>query len=199
MNMRRLSYGLLVSFSAAMLVACGDDAPAGTPPQPSASAEAPPAPVASATPEAAPAPPPPAPAPEPAPPVKTAKDKFTGKFTQAFAGEIKEAAEKASAKMKDAAKTKAMEKAEKAVKDLDSSVEVSGDQVVFSSKGKVLHTYSFTVVKADDPNNVTVKFTKDGKKEIKGGLEVQVTFLDDNTISFKDPSSKAGKVLVFKK
>ena len=62
MNTRRLSYGLLVTFAAAMLAACGDSTP--EPQTPAASAA--PADVDAAAPSAEPAPtPPPAPTAEP--------------------------------------------------------------------------------------------------------------------------------------
>jgi type IV secretory pathway VirB10-like protein len=86
MNKRRTSYGFLVTFVAAAFAAgCGDSTPeAQTPPQASATAE--PAPPTTAVAETPPAPPPP-PA-DPPPPPKPASDKWVGKFTEDFSGDL---------------------------------------------------------------------------------------------------------------
>ncbi|APR87107.1 hypothetical protein A7982_12456 [Minicystis rosea] len=205
MNMRRFSYGLLVTLAAAVMVGCGDSTPpAETPAQPTAApAEtAAPAPTQAAT--AEPTPPPP-PAEPPPPPPKPAKEKFVGKFSQDFAGEIADAAnaaaQKAGGPKKDQKKIDAaLEKAKKAFADAGSSLENTGDTITWSLKGKAAHTVKYEVSgKADDPTNLTLKLLKDGKTDLKG-KELAITFKDDSTFEFTDPfAKKDAKKLVFKK
>jgi hypothetical protein len=205
MNKRRLSYGLLVTFAAAAFVAgCGDSTPpAETAPQPSASAES--APPAATTADATPAPAP-APAEPPPPPAKPSKDKFTGKFVQDFSGDVASAADvdakkKAGKTDKEGKKyNAALDKAKAAA--ADNTVETTTDTFTWSVKGKPAHTVKFEVVKGDDPASLTVRFLKDGKKDLKPPVEVAVSFADDNTFSFKDPFAKkkdSALTLVFKR
>jgi hypothetical protein len=207
MNKRRLSYGLLVTLAAAAFVAgCGDSTPpAETAPQPSASASAEPPPtatVAETTPPPAPTPPPE----PPPPPPKPAKDKFTGKFVQDFSGDVASAADVAAKKAagktdKDGKKyNAALDKAKAAV--ADNTLETTLTTFTWSVKGKPAHAITFELVKGDDPSNLTIRFLKDGKKDIKPPVEVAVSFTDDNTFSFKDPFAKkkdTALTLVFKK
>jgi type IV secretory pathway VirB10-like protein len=212
MNIRRLSYGLLLT-TATALVACGEpaqpetpqggtttaatEAPSATPP--ATSEPTPPAPTATATATAtAEAPPPPAP--------KQAKEKLVGKFTQEFTGEVKDAADAAAKKAagkadKDGKKyAAAMEKATKAFTDAGSLVENTDKQLVWSLKGKPAHTVSIEIG-GGDVNTVTIKLMKDGKTDLKG-KEVAITFTDDDTFSMKDPFAKDPKkaqTLVFKR
>jgi major membrane immunogen (membrane-anchored lipoprotein) len=206
MNTRRLSYGLLVTFAAAAFVAgCGDSTPdSQTPPQPSASAAVDPAPPTAVV-DAPPPPPPPAPDPPPPPP-KPSKDKWTGKFSEDFSGDLMTAADtdakkKAGKVDKDGKKyNAAMDKAKAA--SADNVVENTSDTLTWSVKGKPAHTMAYEVVKGDDPSNLTIRFVKDGKKALKKPIEVSVTFTDDNTFTFKDPFAKkadSALVLVFKR
>ncbi|MFS8070132.1 MAG: hypothetical protein ACMG6S_27525 [Byssovorax sp.] len=202
MNNRRLSYGLLLAFSTALVAGCGEPPPAEMPPQPAAApVEAPPPPPAAAV--VAPAPvaePTPAP-----PPAKPAKEKWMGKFAQDFQGEVKDAFEadatKKFAKEKD---TKKHDDAAKKVIDTlaQNTIENTADTHTFSVKGKPVHTIKFEVAK-DEPNSLTLKLGQDSttKKDLKGA-EITVTFTDDNTFSVKDPFAKdptKAQTLVFKR
>jgi len=207
MNNRRLSYGLLLALSTALMAGCGDPVTPEVPPQPSASpTDAPsappaatmdaPAPTMAATTEVA-APPPPA--------AKANKEKFMGKFAQDFQGEVKDAFE-ASAKTK-YAKEKDSKKHDAAMKAIVDSlalvtIENTADTHTFSVKGKPAHTIKFEVAK-DESNTLTIKLGKDAtaKKDLKGA-EITITFTDDNTFSVKDPYAKDPKkaqTLVFKR
>jgi plastocyanin len=144
-------------------------------------------------------------APEPPPPPpKPAKEKFVGKFTQAFDGDVKDAADAAAKKAagkadKDGKKyNAAMEKAQKAFTDAGSSVENTDKQISWSMKGKVVHTISYEA-SGTDANSFTVKLLKDGKTDLKG-KEVTITFKDDGTFEMMDPFAKKDpKKLIFKK
>lgn len=204
MNMRRLSFGLLVTLAAAAIaVGCGDSTPAAeTPPQPSAAASAEPAPSATAVAEAPPAQ---TAAPEPPPPPpKPAKDKWVGKFVQDFSGDVMNDADakaKKSAGKKDPDNKKynaAMDKAKAAIG--DNTIENTADGSIWSTKGKAKHTMGVKIVKGDDPNSLGLQFVKDGKKDLKTPIEVSVTFKDDNTFEVKDPwAKKDPQTLVFKR
>jgi hypothetical protein len=199
MNNRRLSYGLLLALSTALMAGCGDPVTPEVPPQPSASpTDAPSAPPA-ATMEA-PAPTTTAvaePTPPPAPPAKPAKEKFQGKFVQDFQGDVKDAfetdAKKKFAKEKD---TKKHDEAMKKIMDglTQVTIENTADTHTFSVKGKAVHKIKFEVSGKDDPNNLTIKLGKDeaSKKDLKGA-EITITFTDDNTFSLKDPTAKDPK------
>jgi hypothetical protein len=198
MNNRRLSYGLLLALSTALMAGCGDPVTPEVPPQPSASpTDAPsappaatteaPAPTTSATAEVAPPPPPAA---------KAAKEKFMGKFAQDFQGEVKDAFE-ATAKTK-YAKEKDTKKHDAAMKALvdslaQTTIENTADTHTFSVKGKPVHSIKFEVAK-DDSGTLTIKLGKDAttKKDLKGA-EITITFTDDNTFSVKDPFAKDPK------
>src|ERR1700759_16552 len=199
MNNRRLSYGILLTLAAAILPACGGDAPAEAPANTAA-------PEASAAPAAAP----PAPAPEakkeepPPPPPKPAKEKFQGKFQQDFSGEVKDAAD-AHAKQvagktdKDNKKYNAeMAKAETATH--DTTLENTGDTIVWNLKGKPVHKIHYEVGNSTD-TALSLKLGKDDqtKKDLKGA-QIDITFSDDNTMSVKDPFAVGGKgkTIVFK-
>jgi plastocyanin len=193
----------LVTFAAAaLMIGCGDTPPAEPPPQPTAA----PADTGSAAPTTA-AEPPPAPtatadATPPPPPAKPAKDKFAGKWTQDFSGEVaaaaQETAAKAGGKTKDQKKIDAaLEKSKKAFTDLGATIEVTGTTIAWTIKGKNAHTITIDAPKGDDPTNLALKFQKDGKKDLKG-LDVTVTFKDDKTFEMKDPFAKKPMVLVFK-
>jgi plastocyanin len=207
MNMRRLSYGLLATFAAAMMVACGDSTPAAeAPPQPTAS---PADSAAAAASQTAAAEPPPAPTqtaeptPPPPPPTPAAK-KLTGKFAQDFSGDVADAANTAAQKAGGAKKDQkkidaALDKAKKAFSDQNSTIEVAGDTLTWSLKGKAAHTVKIDVPKSDDANSVTIKLLKDGKTDLKG-KDLAISFSDDDTFSFTDPfAKKDGKKLVFKR
>jgi plastocyanin len=205
MNTRRLSFGLLVTFAAAMLAACGDSTP--EPQTPAASAT--PADTDAAAPSAATEPaPPPAPTAEPAPPPKPAKDKVVGTFTQDFSGDVMDAAvadaaKKAGKADKDGKKAAALvEKAKKAFSDAANTIVVTADTLTWNAKGKPAHAIAYTVSsKADDPTNLTIKLGKDAttKKDLQG-QELSISFSDDSTFSFKDPFAKKDpKTLVWKK
>jgi hypothetical protein len=199
MNNRRLSYGLLFTFAAA-LAACGGDPPppAETPAPPPAE----PAPAAEA-----PASPPPAKvdAPPPPPPAKPAKEKIVGKFVQDFAGEVKDSAEAAAKKAAGAADkdgkkfNAAMQKSQEAT--AANQLELTADTLVWSQKGKPVHKVKFEVENSTD-TALSIKLGKDEqtKKDLKG-QKVEITFSDDNTFSMKDPFAAAGKgqTLVFKR
>jgi hypothetical protein len=201
--MRRLSFGLLVTLAAAALaVGCGDSTPpAETPPQPSAAATAEPAPTATAVAEA----PAPTAAPEPPPPPpKPSKDKWVGKFTQDFSGDVLNAADadaKKKAGKKDPDNKKynaAMDKAKAAV--ADNTIENSADGSVWSNKGKAKHTMGVKVVSGDDPNSLKIQFVKDGQKDLKTPIDVSINFKDDNTFEVADPwAKKSPMTLVFKR
>jgi type IV secretory pathway VirB10-like protein len=200
MNNRRLSFGLMAILAAAF-IGCGEDPPAATPAQPSATADATAAPTQAEAPPPAPtqtaepAPPP--------PPPKQAKEKFTGKFSQDFSGEVKDnadaAAKKAAgAKDKDGKKyNAAMDKAKAAFDANQSNVEVTADAFTWNLKGKALHTVTYKIAKGDE-NTLTLTLGKDGKKDLKGA-ELGITFKDDSTFEMKDPFSKKPLTLVFKK
>jgi hypothetical protein len=207
MNKRLLSYGLLVTLAAsAFVVGCGDSTPAAeTPPQPTAAASAEPAPPATAVAEA----PPPAPAPPPEPPPpppKPAKEKFIGKFTQDFSGDVADAAEVAAKKAagkvdKDNKKHDLAIQKAKALA-AASSLETALDGLTWSLNGKPAHTVKYEIVKGDEAGSVTVRFIQDNKKPLKKPIEVTVNFTDDNTFSFRDPFAKkadSAMVLVFKR
>jgi hypothetical protein len=198
MNNRRLSYGLLLALSTALMAGCGDPVTPEVAPQPSATApEAPsavpsatveaPAPTTSATPEVT--------AP-PAAVTKANKEKFVGKFAQDFQGEVKDAFE-ATAKTK-YAKEKDSKKHDAAMKALVDSlatvtIENTADTHTFSVKGKPAHAIKFEIAK-DESNTLTIKLGKDAttKKDLKGA-EITITFTDDNTFSVKDPFAKDPK------
>ena len=195
MNNRRLSYGLLLALSTALMAACGDPVTPDVPPQPSAApTDVPAAPTAAipaptTTAPAEPAPPPPA-------PVKTAKEKFLGKFAQDFQGEVKDAFEADATKK--FAKEKDSKKRDAAMKTLvdslaQTTIENTADTHTFSVKGKAVHTIKFEIAK-DEPSALTIKLNKDEttKKDLKGA-ELTITFTDDNTFSVKDPFAKDPK------
>lgn len=206
MNMRRLSYGLLVTLAAAgLMIGCGDSTPpAETPPQPSAAPAETAAPTTTAAAEPPPAPtPPPEP---PPPPPKPAKEKFSGKFTQQFAGELKDAADAAAQKAGGAKKDQkkidaALAKAEKSFNDAAITLDLTDKTITWTSKGKAVHELEFEVSgKGDDPTTLTIKFTKDKKKAVKDAKEITITFKDDNTFEMADPwAKKDPKKFVFKK
>jgi hypothetical protein len=205
MNTRRLSFGLLVSLAAAAIaVGCGDSTPpAETAPQPSATAaattsvaEVAPPPV-TATAEQPPPPPPP-------PPAKPSKEKWVGKFTQDFSGDVLNAAD-ADAKKKAGKADKdnkkynaAMDKAKAAV--ADNTIENTPDGTVWSTKGKAKHTMGIKVVSGDDPASLKIQFVKDGKKDLKAPIDVSINFKDDNTFEIQDPwAKKNAQTFVFKR
>jgi hypothetical protein len=208
MNIRRLSYGLLLTLATTLVAACGGETPpAEQPPQPSGApsgeAATGPAPAGSGTPEAS-ASGSAAVEPVPVPPAKAGKDKWVGKFVQDFSGEVKDAfeadAKKKFAKEKDTKKyDEAAKKAAEAV--AVNVIENTADTHTFTSKGKVVHKVKFEVGK-DEPTALTIKLGKDEatKKDLKGA-EVAITFTDDNTFTMKDPTAKDPKkaqTLVFK-
>jgi hypothetical protein len=205
MNNRRLSYGLLLALSTALVAGCGEPATPEVPPQPSATpVEAPAAPPSAAA-VVAPAPPAAAePAPAPAP-AKPAKEKWVGKFAQDFQGEVKDAFEadatKKFAKEKDTKKHD--EAAKKVIETLAlNTIENTADTHTFSVKGKPAHTIKFEVAK-DEASSLTIKLGQDStaKKDLKGA-ELTITFTDDNTFSLKDPYAKdpaKAQTLVFKR
>ncbi len=209
MNIRRLSYGLLLT-TATALVACGEPAQPETPQGGTTAAEVPSAPPPATT---DPTPPPPATATAsataeapPPPPVKQAKEKLVGKFSQDFSGAVKDAADVAAKKAAGKADADgkkynaAMEKAQKAFTDAASLVENTDKQLTWSLKGKPVHTVSIEIG-GGDVNTVTIKLMKDGKADLKG-REVAITFTDDDTFSMTDPFAKDPKkaqVLVFKR
>lgn len=213
MNIRRLSYGLLLT-TATALVACGEPAQPETPqggtttaadttaaPTPTAAETATPVPTATATATAsatAETPPP--------PPAKQAKEKLVGKFTQSFEGDVKDAADAAAKKAagkadKDGKKyNAAMEKATKAFNDNASTVENTDKTLTWSLKGKPAHSVTIEIG-SGDTGSVTIKLMKDGKTDLKG-REVAITFSDDDTFSMVDPFAKDPKKaqkLVFKR
>ncbi len=204
MNNRRLSYGLLLALSTALVAGCGEPAAPEVPPQPSAAPEAPAAPPSAAA-VVAPPPAPAAPEPAPAPPAKKAKEKWIGKFAQDFQGEVKDAFEadatKKYAKEKDTKKHD--EAAKKVIETLaQNTIENTADTHTFSVKGKPVHTIKFEVAK-DEVNTLTLKLGQDStaKKDLKGA-EITITFTDDNTFSLKDPFAKdptKAQTLVFKR
>jgi hypothetical protein len=202
MNTRRLSFGLLVTL-AAIAVGCGDSTPAPeTAPQPTSTAaattvaEVAPPPV-TATAEQPPPPPPP-------PPAKPSKEKWVGKFTQDFSGDVLNAAD-ADAKKKAGKADKdnkkynaAMDKAKAAV--ADNTIENTADGTVWSTKGKAKHTMGIKVVSGDDPASLKIQFVKDGKKDLKAPIDVSINFKDDNTFEIQDPwAKKNAQTLVFKR
>jgi type IV secretory pathway VirB10-like protein len=206
MNNRRLSYGLLLALSTALVAGCGEPATPEVPPQPTAAPEVPAPPPAALS--AAPAPAPVAsaePAPAPAPAAKPAKEKWVGKFAQDFQGEVKDAFEadatKKFAKEKDTKKhDEAAKKAMEAV--AQNTIDNTADTHTFSVKGKAVHTIKYEVAK-DEATSLTLKLGNDStaKKDLKGA-EITVTFIDDNTFSVKDPFAKDPKkaqTLVFKR
>ncbi|MEP7125232.1 MAG: hypothetical protein ABJE95_30155 [Byssovorax sp.] len=199
MNNRRLSYGLLLALSTALMAGCGDPVTPEVPPQPtSAPSDAPTAPPAASM--DAPAPTTAAttePATPPAPAAKPAKEKFMGKFAQDFQGDVKDAFE-TTAKTK-YAKEKDSKKHDAAMKTIMDSlatvtIENTADTHTFAVKGKPVHVIKFEVSSKDDPNNLTIKLGKDAttKKDLKGA-EITITFTDDNTFSLKDPFAKDPK------
>ena len=215
MNIRRLSYGLLLTLATTLLAACGGEAPpVEGAPQPSGTPSA--EPVASAMPASSGGPdvtPPPANSgtagtkdttPPPAA-TKPAKEKWVGKFAQAFDGEVKTAWEDANkakfAKEKD---TKKHDEAAKKQADEVAQVviENTADTHTFSVKGKAAHKIKFEIGKGDD-TTLTIKLGKDevAKKDLKGA-ELTITFKDENTFEIHDPFAKDPKkaqTLVFKR
>jgi hypothetical protein len=201
MNKRRLSFGLLVTLGAAMMIGCGEPEPA-TPPQATAAPEASATPAATTTAEAAP-PPAPEPPPPPPPPPPPAKDSFTGKLSQDYSGEVAEAdkaaADKAGGPKKDQKKIDAKAKALKGAFDkVARTIEISGTTMTVSEGGKVKKTYTIEMAGGDE-KGFTLKLTKDGKKDIKPPTEIKVS-LSGGVFSFTDPwAKKDGKNLAFKK
>jgi len=213
MNIRRLSYGLLLTLATTLMAACGGEAPpaegapqpSGTPatdvtPPPAGSGAADVTPPPSTSPSGTAA----ATAPS-TPPAKPAKEKWVGKFTQQLAGEAKDsweadnkakfAKEKDTKKHDEAAKKKEAELAEVVI-------ENTGDTHTFSVKGKAAHKIKFEAGKGDE-NTLTIKLGQDeaAKKDLKGA-ELTITFKDDNTFEIKDPYAKDPKkaqTLVFKR
>jgi hypothetical protein len=209
MNIRRLSYGLLLTLATTLAACGGEQAPVEGAPQPtgtptdvappppgSGAADVTPPPAGSGTPAAV--------APT-APPAKPAKEKWVGKFAQQFAGETKDAwetenkakfaKEKDTKKHDEAAKKKEAELAEVVI-------ENTADTHVFSVKGKASHKVKFEAGKGDD-KTLTIKLGLDEttKKDLKGA-EVTITFIDDNTFEITDPWAKDPKKaqkLVFKR
>jgi hypothetical protein len=212
MNIRRLSYGLLLTLATTLVAACGEPPPADVAPQPSGSpavepassavpassgsADVTPPPASSGTADATP----------PAPAAKPSKDKWVGKFVQEFAGEVKDsweadnkakfAKEKDTKKHDEAAKKKAEEVTQV-------TIENTADTHTFLVKGKAVHKIHFDIAKGDDPSSLTIKLGKDetAKKDLKGA-ELSITFKDDNTFEVKDPFAKDAKkaqTLVFKR
>lgn len=207
MNKRRFSYGLLVTLAAALMGGCDSTPPAETPAQPTAAPADTGAPAPTQT---AAAEPPPAetakPAEPPPPPPKPAKEKFVGKFTQDFSGDVGDAANAAAQKAGGAKKDQkkidaALEKAKKAFTDAGSAIDISGGKFTWTLKGKAAHEIDFEIAKGDDPTNLVLKLTKDKGKAFKGGAkEVSLTFKDDTTFEMVDPfAAKDPKKLVFKK
>ncbi|HEY4120561.1 MAG TPA: hypothetical protein VGM56_22005 [Byssovorax sp.] len=199
MNMRRFSYGLLLTFAGAIFVAgCGDDPPPATPPQPAE------APAAEATP-----PPPPKEEPPPPPPAKPAKERFQGKFVQAFDGQVKDNAEAAAVNAagknkdggpKDQKKYDAsLDKTKTAT--ADNTLQNTGDMFEWDLKGKPVHKVHYEVANGTD-TALSIKLGKDdqSKKDMKAQA-VDITFSDENTFSMKDPFAPGGKgkTLVFKR
>jgi hypothetical protein len=184
MNIRRLSFGLILSLSSAFVVACGEPAPVETPPQPTAepappppptaTAEAtPPAPTASATAEA-----------PPPPPEKKASEKIVGKWAGALDKDAMAALEKKLEK--DKAKDKKI--AAEVDKAKETTLEVTADSLTLSKKGKAVSTFKFKVAK-NEPTVLTINGDgKDGKKDAP--KEVTFTFADDNTVTVKDWAAK---------
>jgi hypothetical protein len=210
MNIRRLSYGLLLTLASALVVGCGEPATPEVPTQPTASpTDVPAVPTATATATADVAPPAPtatatATVETPPPPVLASK-KVVGKWVQDFSGEAKDAWEAANkakfAKDKD---TKKHDDAAKKQADTLAAhtLDVAADSWSELQKGKVTHKIAYTVGK-DEAGAITIKLGKDetAKKDLKGA-ELTVTFSDDNTISVKDAFAKDPKkaqTLVFKR
>ena len=213
MNIRRLSYGLLLTLATTLMAACGGGEtpvegapqPSGTPatdvaPPPGGSGAAEVAPPSNTSPAGSGA----AVAPT-APPAKPAKEKWVGKFAQQFAGEVKDAwetenkakfaKEKDSKKHDEAAKKKEGELAEVVI-------ENTADTHIIAVKGKALHKVKFEAGKGDD-KSFTIKLGQDetAKKDLKGA-EVTITFTSDDTFELKDPWAKDPKkaqTLVFKR
>jgi hypothetical protein len=210
MNIRRLSYGLLLTFATTAVVACGGDQTQAETPAVTASAVAEPAPAPAVTADAvataAPTPAPTVDATPPPPAPKPAKDKFVGKWAQDFSGAVHDAADadatkKAGPKKDQKKYDAAMKKASDAI--ANTFFENTADGLhTFTLKGKVVHAIHFDVSK-DDSATLTIKLNKDDKtkKDLKGA-EVTFTFVDDNTINVSDPWAKdptKALVLVFKR
>ncbi len=185
MNIRRLSFGLILSLSSAFVVACGEPAPAETPPQPSAepatsaapatTAEAaPPAPTASAAVEA----------PPPPPPEKKAADKVVGKWAQAMDKDAMGALEKKLEK--DKAKDKKI--AAEVEKLKEHTLELTADTLTQSKKGKAVSTFKFKATKNEATSLTIHGEGKDGKKDAP--KEITITFTDDSTFTVKDWTAK---------
>lgn len=205
MNMRRLSYGLLVTLAAAgLMIGCGDSTPPPEPPpQPTAAAMDSAAPTTTAAAEPPPAPtPPPEP---PPPPPKPAKEKFAGKFVQQFDGDVKAAAEAVAQKKGKGNEKRAahvLEGEQKTFEAAAITLDNTDKKITWTSKGKTLHELEYEISgKADDPTTLTIKLVKDGKKNMsKKPIEVSITFKDDNTFEMADPwAKKDPKKLIFKK
>lgn len=206
MNMRRLSYGLVVTLSL-VAVACGDATPPAenppVPPPPSsepvaAAPTAEPASTAAAVDTGKPAEPPP-------PPAKPLKEKFAGKWVQDFAGDAKaaadEAAKKAGGPKADQKKIDAaMKKAQDAFAKTAVTIENADGNETWTVGGKAKHKFKYDVSK-EDGQAITIKANgKDevSKKDMKE--DMTYTFSDDNTLSIKNPDPAAkGAVLVFKR
>ena len=81
------------------------------------------------------------------------------------------------------------------------TIKVAADTLTWSVKGKAAHTIKYEIVKGNDPNSLTLRFIKDGNKDLKGQI-VPVTFSDDNTFNMKDPFASdptKATTLVFKR
>jgi type IV secretory pathway VirB10-like protein len=212
MNIRRLSYGLLLTLATTLAACGGGETPVEGAPQPSGTpaTDVAPAPGVSGAAEATP---PPNTSPSgtgaavapTAPPAKPAKEKWVGKFSQQLAGEVKEAwetenkakfaKEKDTKKHDEAAKKKEGELAEVVIDN-------TGDTHTFSVKGKATHKIKFEAGKGDD-KSLTIKLGQDetAKKDLKGA-ELTITFIDENTFELTDPYAKDPKKaqkLVFKR
>lgn len=197
MNIRRLSFGMMLTLSAALVAGCGETPPAEPPPQPSAEPAPPPPPAETAAPAptataAVEAPPPP-------PPEKKASEKVIGKWSQALDGDLKTAAEKKFEKAKD--KDKKLEAEADKLK--LHTLEFTADTFTESSKGKAVHSFKYKATKNEAG---TLVFTADGKdlitKKDAPKAEMTLTFTDGNTFTTKDWTAKdpaKAQTFVYKK
>ncbi len=205
MNNRRLSYGLLLAISTALVAGCDEPAtPKLRPSPPRRRKRLRPRPRR--PPRRSPClPAPPPRRSHPSSPAKPAKEKWVGKFAQDFQGEVKDAFEADAAKKY--AKEKDTKKKDEAAKKLietlaQNTIENTADTHTFSVKASPsTRSSSRSPRTSRPPSRSSLGKDETAKKDLKGA-EITITFIDDNTFSLKDPFAKDPKkaqTLVFKR
>ncbi|MFT3767305.1 MAG: hypothetical protein QM820_17540 [Minicystis sp.] len=136
-----------------------------------------------------------------------AKVKFVGSFVRDFSGEYRQRAEEVARKAagpndKDGLRHRAeIEKAARAAEEV--TLELTDRQeFLWKVKGKLVEPAYFMIDSADHPTDLAIKLQK-GEQGMRTRLPVfQVTFIDDDTFSMKDPFEREQSralTLIFKR